>query len=125
MNAALPASWHAKELTGARCSDVGKTRDGKAAISLARSISFAKQIFRVKLKLKEMKDDVWLGSPPPLQITTMIRQLLENQSVLNVLINHREKEHAKRRERGREREKNSLPIYSDWLKNNIRTYCYR
>lgn len=62
MNAALPA---AEELIGVHCSDVGKKiRDGKAVISLACSISFSKQIFRVKLKLEEMKDDVPLGFSP-------------------------------------------------------------
>ena len=37
---------------------------GKAVISLSRSISLSKQIFSVKLKLKEKKDDVWLLFSP-------------------------------------------------------------
>lgn len=65
INATLPTSWQAKELIGAHCSDTGKIREGKAVISLARSISLSKQIFSVKLKLKEKKDDAWLGSPAP------------------------------------------------------------
>lgn len=52
-------------------------------ISLTRSISLSKQIFSVKLKLKEKKDDVWLLFSP--KITTMARQLLENQRLVYLL----------------------------------------
>ena len=41
-------------------------------ISLTRSISLSKQLFSVKLKLKEKKDDVWLLFSP--KITTMAQK---------------------------------------------------
>lgn len=76
---------------------MGKIREGKAVISLPRSISLSKQIFNVKLKLKEKKDDVWLGIFFfPLKITTIARQLLENRVCLMYVLTIKKK-HAKKK----------------------------
>lgn len=75
---------------------MGKIREGKAVISLPRSISLSKQIFNVKLKLKEKKDDVWLGIFFSLKITTIARQLLENRVCLIYVLTIKKK-HAKKK----------------------------
>lgn len=76
---------------------MGKIREGKAVISLPRSISLSKQIFNVKLKLKEKKDDVWLGIFFfSLKITTIARQLLENRVCLMYVLTIKKK-HAKKK----------------------------
>lgn len=53
---------------------MGKIRERKAVISLARSISLSKQIFTVKLKRKMMCGG---GGGGFSQITAMARKLLE------------------------------------------------
>lgn len=75
---------------------MGKIREEKAVISLPRSISLSKQIFNVKLKLKEKKDDVWLGIFFSLKITTIARQLLENRVCLMYVLTIKKK-HAKKK----------------------------
>lgn len=76
-----------------------KISEGKAIISLARSISLSKQIFSVKLKREErLRVTVWGFFFSP-QMTAMARQLPENQNVFNVFTNHKERDRKKQKQK--------------------------
>lgn len=105
-------SLHTKKLTGAHCSDMEKIREGKAVISLIRSISLSKQIFSVKLKREErLCVTVW-GFPP--QMTAMARKHLENWNVFNVFTNnHKERDCKKQKQKPSKPNLTSQSIVTD------------
>lgn len=88
-----------------------KIREGKAVISLVRSISLSKQIFSVKLKREErLCVTVWEFPP---QMTAMARKLLENCNVFNVFTNHKERDCKKQKQKPSKPNLTSQSIVTD------------